>query len=166
MSDILNRINRVLDEKMGWDKKPAGWNLKSMRKFGKTLTDKDPDEHGWFAACTAKLSKHFDEPERMCASLRDSLLKTTMWRGKGKDIKKLKESHQTVDEYKVFAITDFGKSFDVLDTKSSKIKMHLPRYAVWGVVGNTLETVIDGDDDLNKLKKKYGKDIEVTALKI
>jgi hypothetical protein len=90
MSDILNRIDKVLDEKLGWDNKPTGWNLKSMRKFAQTLTDKGPDEKGWFDACTAKLGKHFDEPERMCASLRDSLLAKsvgTYWRGKNKNIK-------------------------------------------------------------------------------
>jgi hypothetical protein len=77
----------------------------------------------------------------------------------------LQESHQTVAEYKVFAITDFGEPFDILDAKTGKVDMHISRYAVWGVVGNTLETVIDGGDDLNQLKKKYGKDIQITVLK-
>ncbi len=83
--DIVNKIN----EKLGWDKKPMGWNLKSMRKFANTLTDKDPTDHGWFDACVTKMSKHMDKPEAYCASLRDSLLKTNMWRGKGKDIKQV-----------------------------------------------------------------------------
>lgn len=83
MQDIVDRIN----EKIGWNNKPKGWNLRSMRKFAATLTDKDPTEHAWFDSCTTKMSKHLDKPEAYCASLRDSLLKTTMWRGKGKDIK-------------------------------------------------------------------------------
>lgn len=88
--DIVDKIN----ERLGWDSKPKGWNLRSMRKFAKTLTDKDPTESGWFSACTTKLSKHFDEPEKICASLRDSLTGTTLWRGKGKNIKKAVEQEK------------------------------------------------------------------------
>jgi hypothetical protein len=90
--DILGKITTLL-EKIGWDAKPKGWDLRSMRKYAKTLTDKDPTEHGWFSTCVENLKNEFDEPEKMCASLRDSLLKTTEWRGKGKNIKKVvKES--------------------------------------------------------------------------
>jgi hypothetical protein len=88
MLDIVHKIDFLL-EKMGWDAKPRGWTGGSMKKFAKTLTSKDPTEHGWFSACTDKLGKEFDEPEKICASLRDSLLKTTKWRGKGKDITKV-----------------------------------------------------------------------------
>jgi len=92
--DIVYRINFIL-EKTGWDAKPRGWNLKSMKKFARTLTGRDATEHGWFDACVTKLGKHFGEPEKICASLRDSILKTTYWRGKGKDIKKVVEEDVT-----------------------------------------------------------------------
>ena len=86
---ILHRIDKFLLEKLGCDNKSKGWNLTSMKKYAKSLTGKDPTEHGWFDACVSKIQDHFDEPEKICASLRDSLLKTTKWRGKGKDIKKI-----------------------------------------------------------------------------
>lgn len=81
----------LIVEKIGWENLPKGWTKKSLMKFAKSLTGKkNPKENpeGFFTECYEKLKDEGfgeDGAKRMCASLKDSVLGTTEWRGKDKD---------------------------------------------------------------------------------
>jgi hypothetical protein len=63
----------------------AGWGKSSVEKFGKTI-GKSPSEHGFFDACTARMSPKKgwgkEKAEGFCARLIDTAKGTTKWRGK------------------------------------------------------------------------------------
>jgi hypothetical protein len=80
--DIL--VESYLNEKIGFQKYPEGWNHESVVKFAKTLVDQGATQHGFFDKCVKKMSPHLDDPEGFCASVIDEVKGTTFWRGKGK----------------------------------------------------------------------------------
>lgn len=71
-----------------------GWTQASVAKFGKTI-GKDPQEHGFFDACVARMEgkKGFDgdKAKRFCASIKDASYGSAFWRGKGKKKKDIKK---------------------------------------------------------------------------
>jgi len=82
--DDLLEVYLKVDEKVGWDKYPQGWDKSSVIKFAETLKDGGATEHGFFDACLKKISPHLEDPEGFCASVIDTVKGTTFWRGKGK----------------------------------------------------------------------------------
>lgn len=91
------KLRKYLEEKVkfkgkdiGWKSYPAGWDRSSVQKFARSITKdsgKKPDDKGWFDACVGKIKGKLDEPEAFCASVRDEVKGTTMWRGKHKEKK-------------------------------------------------------------------------------
>ena len=88
------RFEKYLEEKVsfkgkdiGWENYPKGWTRESVKKFGHSLTKetgKNPNQHGWFDACVKKIKGKLSDPEAFCASVRDEIKGTTMWRGGGR----------------------------------------------------------------------------------
>ena len=52
-------------------------------------------------------------------------------------------------------IIDAGKELKVTDAKTGEVVMMLPRYAAWGPKNKGKNEVIDQDNNLPKLLKKY-----------
>jgi hypothetical protein len=96
------RLKDYLDE-AGFKKFPKGWTEESIVKFAKTLV-KDAgieggDKKGFFDACVTKMSGEMDNPEGFCAAVKDVVVDSTFWRGKGKtekEVKKLAKEHPNV----------------------------------------------------------------------
>jgi len=63
---------------------PKGWTQQSLQKFAKSLTGKEGTQKGFFDKCVKKMQGKIDNPEGFCASAKDELHGSTMWRGKGK----------------------------------------------------------------------------------
>jgi len=87
----------------GFENKPDGWTDKSVKKAGRTLAKrvgmKSPKDKNFFDKCVSKMSKHMDNPEGYCASLKDEAYGSTFWRGKDKTKKQAKKDvakHQNV----------------------------------------------------------------------
>lgn len=64
-------------EDLGWDSLPKGWDEESVKKFAKSLTDKEVDEKGFWYACFDKLKdkEEFGEEgaKKFCSALKDHL---------------------------------------------------------------------------------------------
>jgi hypothetical protein len=89
-----------LIQEAGFEKYPEGWTKESIIKFAKSLVDeygiKGGDEKGFFDACVKKMTGEMDDPEPFCASVKDEVVSSTYWRGKGKtekEVKKLAKEH-------------------------------------------------------------------------
>jgi hypothetical protein len=71
-----------------------GWTQASVSKFGKTI-GKDPQEHGFFDACVARMSPKegfdADKAKRFCASIKDASYGSAYWRGKDKPKKEIEK---------------------------------------------------------------------------
>ena len=59
------------------------------------------------------------------------------------------------EQHKAVFFTDFGQSFDVTPEGGGE-SLHISRYAAWGDIGRGKPEVIETNDDINALKKKYG----------
>lgn len=74
---------------LGFKKYPKGWDESSVKKFAETLSNsigKNPNEKGWFDACTLKMRKEMgDGAAGFCAACKDTYMGTTFWRGKNKE---------------------------------------------------------------------------------
>jgi len=68
-----------------------------------------------------------------------------------------------VNEFRASFISDFGKSFNAINSDGSKI--YIPRYAVWGDLGRGKPEVKETSDSVPALQKKYGPDLEVVKVK-
>lgn len=66
-----------------WKNLPDGWTEESVKKFAKSLTNKEGTEHGFIDACISKMKDHVDDPGAFCATIVDTLKHTTEWRFKG-----------------------------------------------------------------------------------
>ena len=76
------KLKRLIREEAGWDNLPDGWDEDSLQSFARSLTGKTKsDSEGFFTACMDEVEDKFDEPEKFCASLKDSYLDSTDWRG-------------------------------------------------------------------------------------
>jgi hypothetical protein len=62
---------------------PKGWTDKSRSSFYDNMGG-DECEEGPTQACMDKIDGHVDDPGAFCASLRDRVTGTTLWRGSGK----------------------------------------------------------------------------------
>lgn len=71
-------------EAEGMEGLPKGWTQSSLKKFAKSLTGKEGTQKGFFDKCVKKMQGKIDNPEAFCASAKDELHGSTMWRGKGK----------------------------------------------------------------------------------
>lgn len=62
------------------DEMAKGWDKSSAEKFGKTI-GVSPSEHGFMAACIARMKKHdMKDPGGFCAEMVDRVKGTTQWR--------------------------------------------------------------------------------------
>lgn len=68
--------------------------MDSVRSFWSKITEENP-EHP-FTACVEKMKGKIDDPEAFCASTKDLVLGTTMWRGESR--KKSKEASMSLRE--------------------------------------------------------------------
>jgi len=84
------KFREYLEEKVGWNNLPQGWTEKSVEKFAKSLAGKEATKKGFFNKWMEKIKGHLDDPEAFCASLKDQVFGSTMWRGKGKTEKEAK----------------------------------------------------------------------------
>lgn len=73
-----------IEEAEGMEGLPKGWNQNSLKRFAKSLTGKEGTQKGFFDKCVKKMQGKIDNPEGFCASAKDELHGSTMWRGKGK----------------------------------------------------------------------------------
>jgi len=78
-------MGRVVEA--GFSKYPKGWTKSSVQKFANSLS-KDmkggPKSKGFFDKCVEKMKDRVDNPEGLCASVKDEVYGSTMWRGKDK----------------------------------------------------------------------------------
>lgn len=81
--NIDELLGIYLNEKIGWQKYPKGWDHGSVIKFAQTLVDEGATKHGFFAKCVTKMKDHLDDPEGFCASVIDEVKGTTFWRNQG-----------------------------------------------------------------------------------
>jgi len=98
----LNEYLTYLGE-AGFETKPKGWTEKSVKKSATTLAKgmglKSARDKGFFDKCVKKMSKHMENPEGYCASLKDEAYDSTYWRGKDKPKKqalKMTRLHKNV----------------------------------------------------------------------
>lgn len=98
----LNEYLTYLSE-AGFETKPKGWTEKSVKKSATTLAKgmglKSARDKGFFDKCVKKMSKHMENPEGYCASLKDEAYDSTYWRGKDKPKKqalKMTRLHKNV----------------------------------------------------------------------
>ena len=78
----MKKLKQIIREEAGWDNLPDGWDEDSLQSFARSLTGKTKsDSEGFFTACMDEVEDKFDEPEKFCASLKDSYLNSTDWRG-------------------------------------------------------------------------------------
>ena len=81
----MKKLKQIIQEELheaGWDNLPDGWDEDSLQSFARSLTGKTKsDSEGFFTACMDEVEDKFDEPEKFCASLKDSYLNSTDWRG-------------------------------------------------------------------------------------
>jgi desulfoferrodoxin-like iron-binding protein len=73
-----------MSEAEGMKGLPKGWTQSSLKRFSKSLTGKEGTQKGFFDKCVKKMQGKIDNPEGFCASAKDELHGSTMWRGKGK----------------------------------------------------------------------------------
>lgn len=99
---LLNNYLTYLNE-AGFETKPKGWTEKSVKKSASTLAKgmglKSAKDKGFFEKCVKKMSKHMENPEGYCASLKDEAYDSTYWRGKDKPKKqaiKMTRMHKNV----------------------------------------------------------------------
>lgn len=77
----MSRFKNFIDEAA---LKTKGWTKDSVAKFGETI-GAPPDKPGFFDACVTEMSgKGVEDPEGLCASMKDTYYGNTDWRGKGK----------------------------------------------------------------------------------
>jgi len=74
----------ITTEAEGMKGLPKGWTQKSLQKFSKSLTGKKGTQKGFFDICVKKMQGKVSNPQAFCASAKDELHGSTMWRGKGK----------------------------------------------------------------------------------
>lgn len=88
---IIDKINILVDnyinklQEIGFDKYPTGWTKKSVKKYAKNIGgDVDLNSREWFYKCVDKLKDEegIDNPEELCATIKDEALGNTKWRGK------------------------------------------------------------------------------------
>ena len=98
LDSYLNYIQEA-----GFETKPKGWTEKSVKKSASTLAKgmglKSAKDKGFFDKCVKKMSKHMENPEGYCASLKDEAYDSTYWRGKDKPKKqalKMTRLHKNV----------------------------------------------------------------------
>jgi len=98
LNEYLNYLNEA-----GFETKPKGWTEKSVKKSATTLAKgmglQSARDKGFFDKCVKKMSKHMENPEGYCASLKDEAYDSTYWRGKDKPKKqalKMTRLHKNV----------------------------------------------------------------------
>jgi hypothetical protein len=97
----LKEIIRESIEESGWENLPDGWDEESVESFARSLTGKTKsDSEGFFTTCMEKVEDKFDEPEKFCASLKDSYLDSTDWRGEST----IQKSNMKITESKLRSI--------------------------------------------------------------
>ncbi len=78
-------MGRVVEA--GFSKYPKGWTQDSVKKFANSLS-KDmkggPKSKGFFDKCVEKMKDKVGDAEGLCASIKDEVYGSTMWRGKDK----------------------------------------------------------------------------------
>lgn len=84
-NENMTIMGRVVEA--GFSKYPKGWTKDSVQKFANSLS-KDmkggPKSKGFFDKCVEKMKDRVDNPEGLCASVKDEVYGSTMWRGKDK----------------------------------------------------------------------------------
>jgi len=80
--DIDSYIQTLLED--GWSDKPKGWTNKSIKKFSGSLVKGGAKKEDFFDKCVKRMQGKVSNPEAYCASVKDSVYKSTYWRGKGK----------------------------------------------------------------------------------
>jgi len=78
-------MGRVVEA--GFSRYPKGWNKDSVKKFANSLSKNmkgGPKAKGFFDKCVEKMKDRVDNPEGLCASVKDEVYGSTMWRGKDK----------------------------------------------------------------------------------
>lgn len=73
----------IIKEKSGWKNLPKGWTEESAKKFWRKV-------NGKVSTCVKRLEGKVDNPEALCASLKDMLVGSTEWRNKEKEENELK----------------------------------------------------------------------------
>lgn len=93
------KFREYINEK-GFEEYPKGWTRESIIKFAKTLVDEynldGASDKGFFDACVEKMEGNIDNPESFCASVKDEVINSVYWRGKGKtekEVKRLAKEH-------------------------------------------------------------------------
>lgn len=87
----MSKTNIVIDNylhEIGFDGFPKGWTKKSIKKYAKTLGgETEIDTKEWFYKCVDKLKDEtgVDDPEKLCASIKDEVLGKTKWRGEERE---------------------------------------------------------------------------------
>lgn len=78
-------MGRVVEA--GFSKYPKGWTKDSVKKFANSLSADmkgGPKSKGFFDKCVNKMQGKLKDPEGFCASIKDEVYGSTMWRGKDK----------------------------------------------------------------------------------
>lgn len=71
------------DPEIGFENLPPGWDSQSVNKFVRSLTGVTKDDpEGLFTKCVEKLKDEegIDNPEKMCAAIKEEYLGTEDWR--------------------------------------------------------------------------------------
>jgi desulfoferrodoxin-like iron-binding protein len=93
-------MGRVVEA--GFSKYPKGWTQDTVKKFAKSLSQDmkgGPKSKGFFDKCVEKMKDKVGDAEGLCASIKDEVYGSTMWRGKDKpeaEVRKDTKSKQNV----------------------------------------------------------------------
>lgn len=89
--NLNEKIDKIVDKyilEAGWEDFPRGWSKASIKKYAKTIGgDTDIESKEWFYKCVDKLKdqEEVDNPEELCATIKDEVLGTTKWRGEERE---------------------------------------------------------------------------------
>lgn len=87
----MKKVDKLLENylrELGFDNFPKGWDKKSVKKFADTISKKsghDIDSKEWFYACVDSIKGAVDDPEALCATIKDETLGKTGWRGEERE---------------------------------------------------------------------------------
>ena len=104
MKNLDKHIQRITEA--GFSNYPKGWNQDSVKKFGRSLSKEmegGVKSKGFFDKCVKKMEGRVANPEGFCASIKDEVYGSTMWRGKDKpeaEVRKDVKQNQNVKESK------------------------------------------------------------------
>lgn len=84
-------------EEAGFENMPKGWDNDSIKKWANTLVKNESVQNaakkkGFFDKCVRKVSGKVQNPEGLCAAVKDSAYKSTYWRGANKSAKEVNKN--------------------------------------------------------------------------